>query len=778
VDNTNLTRYTDLDFSAHRRAQLERIQERWPGQWNDLLSSNFGMFLVDMMAWNMATMAFLVNRQAGEVFIDSMSLRESAIRIGALGGYRLRGPSPATVSCEVSITASLSNTIQIKKGTIVRTASDVPFETALDYEILPGETTPVTLVVEFSPEKAGSNVIASLVKVVPGSENIDLVDSSVDLTQFVTTGQEFRLSAASKAYTISAITASDGAISNNRLVLSEPYSGLVEDFVEAEVVDRRIVLTQGQTVTEQFTAPGGDTTDYYIRLGRTPVIDNSVTVSVNDEAWAEVTNALDLSPSKSAFIVKTTTTGVTVVQFGDGQLGQAVPANSVITVTYRVGGGLVGNVATGTIATSIIGFVTSNQNPVTVTISNRTASGQGGADEESLEEARAHIPLFIKANDRAVTIDDCQEVARSFANPQFGTVSFARAFSRATSSVLEGNIIELYCWTTGSGGALVPLSSAMKLALKEWMDARKMGTDYIIIADGASRPVPISFRFKTAQGFNLSDTTQLLNDTLRSIVNSLRPGDPIVFSTLVHQLVSVQGVESVIMATPNNDLTTSSPTELFTSPMDNYAYEVALNYSTDTDSATDGERVTIYTAQLPVAPLTPWSFVLNLGAENLAVLAGTVPGTARLYASRVLSTDENYPSFVNLLTGQATLCTKGVIGALALRLKTVQGYNAERFVNVYASYIGQDSTEKRQEIRTRIKSWGDGLDIGGTLYGQEISGITVSKSNVTTVIESTPDVDQVTKIALGTPINDEPKMAAGETELLRIGQIVLNGNPN
>lgn len=736
------------------------------------------MFLVDMMAWNMATMAFLVNRQAGELYKDTMTLRESAIRLGALGGYRLRGPTPASVLCDVSVTASLSSQIEIQKGTLVRSTTDLPFEIADDYTILIGNTAPITQVVVFSTEQVGSNVLATLVKVTPGSVNVDLVDSSIDLTQYVSPGQEFRVDASSLSYTISSISASDGAISNNRIILEAAYSGTEEAFVEAEVIDRRIALVQGQTVSEQFTAPAQDTADFLVRLSRTPVIDNTVTVTVNDEAWTEVSSPLDLSPTKKSFIVKTTTSGVTIVQFGDGQLGQVVPANSVIGVSYRVGGGTAGNVAAGTIATSIIGFITSSQNPVTINITNRTSSGQGGADEESLEEARTHIPLYFKANDRAVTIDDCQEVARSFSSPQFGAVSFARAFSRATNSILEGNIIELYAWTTGPGGTLTTLSSAMKLALKEWMNARGLGTDYIMIADGTSRPVPIAFRFKTAEGFQLSDTLQLLSDAIKSMVNSLRPGDPIVYSDLINSLATTQGVASVIMATPNNDLTTTSPTELFTIPQDNYAYTVVKNYASDIDSKDDGERVTFYTVQLPVAPLTPWAFSLMLGDEVLSITPGTVPGTARLYNSRVLSISDSYLSYVNLLTGQAVLATKGVIGDLTMKLKTMQGYNSDRFINIYASYIGLDSAEKRQEIRTRIKSWGEGLNIGGTLYGTEVSEITISKSNIQSVIESVSDVDEVTKLTLGTPINDDPKMVAGETELLRIGQIILNGSPN
>lgn len=773
MENTNLTRYVDIDFSSNQQALLARIQERWPTNWNDFLPSDFGVILVDLMSWNMATMAFLINRQAGEVFVPTFTLRESAVRIGALGGYRLHGPTPASVLCEVSIQSVLDSSVTIQKGTVVKASDDTPFEVSQDYTILPGDTTPVTPVVTFSPSEVGSNVLATLVLVTPGSENVDTVDSSIDLTQYVTVGQTFRLSAGSTPYTITSISAAPGAISNNRLVLDSAYQGSAALTTAAEVVDERVLILQGQTVTDQTTAPAQDTSNFFLTLSRTPVIDGSVVVTVNGVTWTEVQSAIDLGPSSTSFITKETTLGVTVIQFGDGQLGQAVPANSVIVATYRVGGGPAGNVPTGSINTSVIGFVSNTQNPVTVSITNQTSSGQGGQSEETLEEARTHIPLAFKANDRAVTLDDCQEVARAFPD---GSVAFARAFANATNSILESNVITLYAWTTGPSGSLVPLSSGLKLLLKDWMTSRAMGTDYIVIADGTSRAAPIAFRFKVASGASLTDTIQRLNLLLQGLINALRPGDSIVYSDLVSQISSTSGVASVILATPNNDLTTNSSTELFTIPSDNFSYTVTKNYQSDALSTVDLQTVTVYTAQLPVAPLAPWAFNLALVGQNIAVVPGITPGTAQLYNTQLLSSDPAFPSYVNLLTGQAVLSTIGVVGDLTLSLITIQGYTTERTINVYANYTGLSTPEKRQEIRTRIRTWAEGLGIGSTLYGDTAQGVTISQSNLTAVIEATPDVDSVTKLSLGTPLNSSSSVVAGETELLKVGNIILNGN--
>lgn len=782
MDNTNLTQFVDLDFLSNQQDQLALIQARWPGNWNDFLSSNFGMFLVDLMAWNVSTMAFLVNRQAGELFVGTMSLRESAIRLGALGNYSLRGPTPATVMCEASISSALDNDVTIAKGTLVQTTDSIPFEANADYVISAGSTTPSSTVIIFSTTQVGQNVLATLVKFTPGSIYADVVNSSLDMAQYVSVGQVVVPANPSgtgeMSYTIVAISASEGAVSNNRLVLNTAYTGTSVDYLSATVVERRITLVQGQTITDSFTTPASNTANFYATLSRIPVIDNSVSVQVNNVTWTQATSPLDLTPTSMSYRVKTTPTGVTVVTFGDDQLGQSVPANSTISITYRVGGGSLGNIAAGDISTSIVGFLAGSQNPITITIANTTNSGQGGQDEETLEEARTHIPLAFKANDRAVTIDDCQEVALSFANPLFGSVAFARAFPRATNSLLEGNIIDLYAWTTGPGGSLVSLSPAIKLGLQGWMASRSVGTDYIVINDGTSTPAPIAFMFNVASGFDIASTTQLLWDLLTSTINALRPGDPITYSSLVTKLNTTMGVASVIMATPINDLTTTSTTELFTVPQDSHVYDVVMTYQADVDNSTDGVKVTNYTAQLPVAPVAPWALTMALGSEILAIVPGISPGKAWVINTNVLSADPNYVSTIDLLTGAVSLWTKGVVSNLTMQLITMQGYNSDRAVNIYVSYVGLDTAEKRQEIRTRVKTWGGGLGIGATLYGQEVQGIVISKSNVQAVIEATPDVDQVTKITVGTPINTGPTMTAGATELLKIGQVILNGNAN
>lgn len=98
------------------------------------------------------------------------------------------------------------------------------------------------------------------------------------------------------------------------------------------------------------------------------------------------------------------TTGV--ITFGNGQQGQIPVAGATIVVRrYRIGGGNAGNVGPNTLTKlkTSLRYVDSVTNP-------RAASG--GADAETLQQAKLRAPHELKTRDRAVTADDFAFLAR------------------------------------------------------------------------------------------------------------------------------------------------------------------------------------------------------------------------------------------------------------------------------------------------------------------------------------------------------------------------------
>ena len=782
-------RYIKYDYQSQKDALLQRIRDRWPGRWNDFLANSLGIVIVDIVAWGLATLAFLVNRVAGEHYIPTMTLRESAVRIGGLTGYQLRSALPATVSCEAVLTTAQTAAVTIFKGTLIRTSDNnaLAFEVSKDYIIYAGDFSPSELVATFSPSLSGQNVINTFLQVTNGSSAVDEVDTTIDLSQYIEIGQTLNqlgadLSNQDNIFTIESIATAPGGVSaNSRIILTGAWTGST-GVIEAQVYDRRIQLIQGQTVTDRFVAPV-QTASYAVKLSRVPVISNSVEVTVNGEPWTQVSSVGIQNEFAQVFQVKTFVSGDTAVVFGDGTFGALVPQEAAIVVTYRIGGGLTGNIALNSVNTTITGLIQSLSNPVPVQITNTTSTGQGGQEAETLEQARVNIPYYTRTNDRAVTLSDYQTIAQQYNDPQFGSVAYARSVVRTENALLEGNIVSIYAWTTGPGGGLVPLSAQLKTALQTYLQTKSVGTDFVQILDGTARPVPMSLRFKVLKGFSITDTKNLVIGTIDAYIVALRPGDPVIYSDTVAKLDAVFGMDNFVMATPLTDLYPTNSTELYTVPQDTFIYTLYKSASGTPAVDSSGVSVSPYSVQLPIFPIQTWSFTLFLGANEVSNLPYLYTGSdnrvlvqqARLIGEN-LSSDDNYVSVVNLLTGQATLWIKGAPGDLTMELTTAQGYSAERVVNLYIGYSGDTSQTKRREIRSALQAWGQGLFIGGAIYAQRVEGISASVVSVTDMVEAIPGVDAVNRVALDTPANSQDRVTASDMELMRLGTIILNNS--
>jgi hypothetical protein len=110
------------------------------------------------------------------------------------------------------------------------------------------------------------------------------------------------------------------------------------------------------------------------------------------------------------FVIETDEEDGATVIFGDGNFGPIPPSGAEIFVTYRVGGGIRGNVAAGAIDTimeapqlALLGATVGNPAPAT-----------GGADRESIGHAVDHAPEVFRSMKRAVTADDYKALALDF----------------------------------------------------------------------------------------------------------------------------------------------------------------------------------------------------------------------------------------------------------------------------------------------------------------------------------------------------------------------------
>ena len=176
-----------------------------------------------------------------------------------------------------------------------------------------------------------------------------------------------------------------------------------------------------------------------------------------------------------------------VLTFGDGVRGRLPSPGNDFVVTYRTGGGGNGNIAKGSLNTTMRCFNNAGADVVEGTLEN-TTKGSGGTPAESVAHAKRYAPYFFRTQYRAVTGEDYNVLANSFVGTG-GTTAKCMASLRTNGAA--ANVIDLFVLSKASNLQLERASLAMKKELLDYFQDYKMLTDDIVISDGVVRTLDL-----------------------------------------------------------------------------------------------------------------------------------------------------------------------------------------------------------------------------------------------------------------------------------------------
>lgn len=168
-------------------------------------------------------------------------------------------------------------------------------------------------------------------------------------------------------------------------------------------------LVQGYTITDESLGQSSGTQFQQFKLGYMPVIANTIEVMIDEgsgyKKWDRVDNFIDSDSTARTFRVITNEAEETSIEFGNGTSGKIPNKYADIKVTYRVGGGTIGNVGINTI--------TEMEQPLAIV--KRTFNPEEpyvvGVDIENIESAKVKAPANLRTLWRAVTEKDYSDVA-------------------------------------------------------------------------------------------------------------------------------------------------------------------------------------------------------------------------------------------------------------------------------------------------------------------------------------------------------------------------------
>jgi hypothetical protein len=137
--------------------------------------------------------------------------------------------------------------------------------------------------------------------------------------------------------------------------------------------------------------------------------ESTLDIRVNGVLWHEKDSLLQEGPRDRSFITKTDNQDKTEAIFGDGVHGARLPSGvENIKAVYRTGIGKAGNVRANQIA-----ILASKPLGLKEVINPLPATG--GADRDTIDQARRNIPLTAMSLDHLVSVKDYEDFAKSFA---------------------------------------------------------------------------------------------------------------------------------------------------------------------------------------------------------------------------------------------------------------------------------------------------------------------------------------------------------------------------
>lgn len=314
---------------------------------------------------------------------------------------------------------------------------------------------------------------------------------------------------------------------------------------------QNVIGLEGRTVTEE-TAGTGEVSQT-IQLGSSPVIFDSISVEVDGALWEKVDYFTDSQPRRE-YRTEFNSDYQAFIIFGNNRAGLIPTSGSQIRITYRVGGGTVGNIVTGFVETQRQSFVSGLQFNVPVNFRNHTR-GEFGYNGDTISDIRRKLPAYLRTQDRAVTGLDYQTVAEQFATPYHGQIGKATAALR--NHGCAGNIVDLYILAKDDDDNLTTATNELKVDLSEEINLKKMITDFVCIRDGEIIDVDVSIDV-TMDRSNKKFEPEFQVEIERRVtsffnLNNWEFGDDLREIDLVKELTDIKQIETMDITFTTND---------------------------------------------------------------------------------------------------------------------------------------------------------------------------------------------------------------------------------
>jgi uncharacterized phage protein gp47/JayE len=452
--------YVTKDFDGFRAGMLALIPQLLPN-WSDRSESDFGVVLIELFAYVADILSYYQDRVANEAYLASATQRRSVAELLRLIGYQIDPGLAARVLLHLDAASDgpvAASALPYRvRATGIPGEPDRTFEVTLPFSL----STRNNAIIVAGPLDAGRNSI----QLATGAHALSRGDVVYFEEKIGPGGAQTHRSTALQVTSIRTVVAGTDEITWD--------TPLADAFVATELVlkGNNLAASHGETVSDEPIFVGDGTPRQSFRLGRRPVTHllasgttsrrslPELQVKVDGIPWVLVDSFFDSGPFDQHYTVSIDENDVMTVQFGTGQRGAALPAGAQAKAIYRVGIGRTGNVGPGTITVPI----TSN---AAISAVSNPFPAEGGAERETIDEAKISGPGRVITQARAVTLPDYELLAKAF-----GGVGKARA-----RVGLRGGykVVQVYIVPEDAGTIPPPLPSGeLKDGVRQLLESRQ-----------------------------------------------------------------------------------------------------------------------------------------------------------------------------------------------------------------------------------------------------------------------------------------------------------------
>jgi hypothetical protein len=557
--------YLNKDFSDFKDALINLAEVYYPDVINDFTEGSPGTMFIEMVSYIGDVLSFYTDAQVQETFLEYAQERENIYALAYTLGYVPAVTNPSSVDLEIFQ--------QVPADSDGEPDYDYALRIQKNSSFLPNNNSGVSFLIQndvnFAFSSAFDPTEQTIFATQPGSTQPDTyllkkivkAISAEPKTATFSIGNAERFKTLSldddKIIGIQSIIDSDGNEYTEVPYLAQET--VFEEVPNTEVNDPSLNQYNGQVpfllrtkkVSKRFVTRFLSNQKLVIYFGAGATSGDDTTIIPNPDnvglGIRDGRSLLDKAYDPSNFLF--------TKAYGE------VPSNTVLTVTYLVGGGTDSNANANTINRTGTVNVIPRKGNLNSTLLNNTKNSiacnnpiaaRGGGPGDSLQDIKLNAIANFSTQQRTVTKEDY--IFRSLAMPpQFGKVAKAYIAQDTQISldtnkrISNPNALNLYTLGFDLNRKLTTLSEAAKINLATYLEQFRMLTDSINIKEASIINFRVKYDIVVRRGFSNDQVLLDCTNDLISFFNidNWQINQPINIGDVTGRLYNINGVQSV-----------------------------------------------------------------------------------------------------------------------------------------------------------------------------------------------------------------------------------------